>query len=553
MTSVSAGEIPSITLNWDAPTDTGDGGTTLSILRYVVEMAEDAEFSTGLVSKRQANDVFTYSTEADSLVLGTTYYARVRADNILTQREDDLQGDSTETLSKQAATLPGAPQSVNVSVSGALQFVLEWSEPLDKGLGLGVSFSLSSYAYVIYSAIDADKDAGDIHDGLQPSTTMTLLDGDLGFVAGDVYYMSVRADNEIGEGAWFSYILDCGDSTRVPHTTATCGITAVQSPSAPGGVTLGVTNNATLEIAFERPFNTGTGDDSYALVRYEVQLWSDPSEVVLTDLEEGTRNASFGGLFQGVYYQARVRAVSYAGNGTWSASATSIVLFVPTAPVDLALAWHNASSTEVSFSYSFSRPIDTGTGDSSWPLMTFNIDFAPNGQTNPVGETCLPVDQVINGSLTSGTADGLTKGCTYDVSISAANKAGSGPWSGIVSKLAVGHASRPTSVNVTATFSGQLDIEWVIPVDTGAYDADAGLLFNYRVDAALSEDFSSLVRSRSVSASENTVSLYFLDDGVRVYIRVAAESEAGLGISRTNLAHCELSWRYLANLSCQMT
>ena len=48
---------PDACLRWVAPTDTGDGGTTLTILNYNVKLAEDANFSVGLEEIRLAGDV----------------------------------------------------------------------------------------------------------------------------------------------------------------------------------------------------------------------------------------------------------------------------------------------------------------------------------------------------------------------------------------------------------------------------------------------------------------------------------------------------------------
>ena len=48
---------PDACLRWVAPTDTGDGGTTLPILNYNVKLAEDAAFSVGLEEIRLQGDV----------------------------------------------------------------------------------------------------------------------------------------------------------------------------------------------------------------------------------------------------------------------------------------------------------------------------------------------------------------------------------------------------------------------------------------------------------------------------------------------------------------
>ena len=56
------------------------------------------------------------------------------------------------------------------------------------------------------------------------------------------------------------------------------------------------------------------------------------------------------------------------------------------------------------------------------------------------------------------------------------------------------------------------------------------LIDSYKVEASLTADFAAILRTASLPASQTSASLYFFDEGITVFVRVAVVSEAGLGV-----------------------
>lgn len=95
-------------------------------------------------------------------------------------------------------------------------------------------------------------------------------------------------------------------------------VQAISLPAVPSDLALEASGNV-LKISWTRPADTGTGDDSYELTKYQIELTSEGSfsgTSLIDKVDADTSHDATGTLDE--TYHARIRAVNPAGNSEWS-------------------------------------------------------------------------------------------------------------------------------------------------------------------------------------------------------------------------------------------
>ena len=90
-------------------------------------------------------------------------------------------------------------------------------------------------------------------------------------------------------------------------------------PAVPSNLALEASGNV-LKISWTRPADTGTGDDTYELTKYQIEVTSEGSfsGTSLIDKLDADTSHDATGLTLDETYHARIRAVNPAGNSEWS-------------------------------------------------------------------------------------------------------------------------------------------------------------------------------------------------------------------------------------------
>ena len=132
----------------------------------------------------------------------------------------------------------------------------------------------------------------------------------------------------------------------------------------------------------------------------------------------------------GRYYRARGRAQNVIGYGQWSAWSTpTIVLVLPDSPRSISTAASGPVGMETDFRISWTRPSETGSGSSEWPLLSYEITLAAQNVTSIIGRVCNVKSDpfVTNGTSLAIVVPTLTSKCSYQIAVRARNSIGWGP------------------------------------------------------------------------------------------------------------------------------
>lgn len=132
----------------------------------------------------------------------------------------------------------------------------------------------------------------------------------------------------------------------------------------------------------------------------------------------------------GEMYRFRCKASNDLGSSNWSAwSWSSIALVVPSIPQSISIAADGPLGAEIDFRISYARPLETGSGDSAWPLLSYGISASRVYASNLLGGACKTMSDavIVNATTLSGRIKALTTRCTYRIHVRAKNVIGWGP------------------------------------------------------------------------------------------------------------------------------
>lgn len=251
-----AGSPGAYDLSWAAPSDTGQGNGSPSVVEVLTgyDVLQD-----GTLKASQAGTTYRLT----GLVLGQSYVISVRAKN------QAGQGLLLTSLTRKGVGYPSKPLFFTATVSavdGPLKIRLNWATPSDTGQGNGNSDTqLTGYKVLLASANEVKVGSAWTSDFATSTTplevacantaacsTTTVLT--FGAARAKPYVMRVYAQNPVGYGA-----------------LAEIWEQAVALPSAPLSLSALVTSPNQIKLSWMLPVDTGVGDQSRPLVSVYVQ------------------------------------------------------------------------------------------------------------------------------------------------------------------------------------------------------------------------------------------------------------------------------------------
>ncbi len=409
-----------------ATTVTNDGGSAITGVDYSLD-------DTNWISTGTTSSIFTIT----GLTNGTTQQVWVRADNAI--------GDGTPSAPASATpyTVPGAPISVQAT-NGAGSSVVSWHPPNWNGGSAVTQYTATAYT----------SSAGTTTAGTPCTTTSTLTCTVTGLTNDTTYYIGVVATNAAGSGV--------SSSPLVP-------VTPVALPGAPtiNSITPG---NTILAVNFTAGSAGGDPITSYQYSLDGGSTW--------TAASGSTSPIYISGLTNGTSYPVKLEAVSTAGAGAPSNSASATPYTTPNAP-DPTTITAVAQGTGVLVSWAapanngatISNQTVNGVNDSAYTVTAFN---------SLVGGT--QIGTCTSSGALSCTLNGLPGNAVYYISIQAGNAAGLSPRSsprvavslpGITSAALVGGDVNVAYTGAPTATGGTAPLVWSL--STGSLPAGLGL------------------------------------------------------------------------------
>ena len=288
-------------------------------------------------------------------------------------------------------------------------------------------------------------------------------------------------------------------------TSNPISITAA-APGAPTSVS-GTAGDTFVDLVWTAPGSNGGS----SITDYVVQYSSDSGSSWST-FADGTSSGTstrVTGLTNGTSYTFQVAAVNAVGTGSYSTASTAVKPGrVPDAPGIASVTPGNTQLVVV-----FDAPADDG----GKVIIDYDVQYSSDSGAN---WSNFP-DPVTTSTATSVTITGLTNGTTYVVRVRAANAAGEGPYSALVSGSPRTTPGAPTSVSGTAgeTF---VDVAWTAPSSDGGAS-----ITDYVVQVkAGSGSWSTFADGTSSGTSTRVTGL---TNGTSYTFQVAAVNAAGAG------------------------
>lgn len=307
-----------VTLDWDAPTNTGGGITTYE---YRVDPNNDGTW----------NDWESLDSSATAATLnlqnGRNYGIQVRAKNSA--------GSSTSSTKLTAmpvdssVTTPSVPRNLRATAEDG-QVRLSWDAP---STGTGIL----DYEYKYDTSDDGSWRSWRVTDSTSTSYTVTGLTNET------VYAFKVRARNAGGAGS------ESGKVTATP--------TDVTVPSAPRNLTVSGIDRTTVFLDWDAPVDDG--GSAITSYRYHIDTKNDGSWEELGTLNSTSTSVNLYRFTPGETYAFMISAVNSIGASATSNKAVITMqgITAPSAPQDLTAV---AGNTSVYLSWSY--PADDGGG-----------------------------------------------------------------------------------------------------------------------------------------------------------------------------------------------
>ena len=390
----------SATVSWTAPAN--DGGA--DITSYT---------ATSNPHSRTCTTTDTTSCTITGLTRGQAYTFTVTATNSA--------GTSAQSTASTEVTIsavaPDAPTSVQATVSGTSATV-SWTAPANDGGADITSYTATS---------DPDGDTCTTTDGTTTTCTIT------GLTRGQAYTFTVTATNNAGTSAQSS----ASTEVTIP----------ANAPGAPTSVTATVSGTSAT-VSWTAPANNGGSDiTSYTAT-------SNPHSRTCTTTDGTTTTCTITGLTRGQAYTFTVTATNSSGTSAQSTASASVTIpaVAPDAPTSVTATVSGTSAT-----VSWTAPANNGGADITRYTAT----------SDPGGETCTTTD----GTTTTCTITGLTRGQAYTFTVTATNNEGTSPASSPSASVTIPAVAPDAPTSVTATVSGtSATVSWTAPANDGGSD-----------------------------------------------------------------------------------
>ena len=476
ITSVTHGN-GSLTVNWNAPTDTGGANITGYTIEWKLSTAPSW---TGASSATDNASPYTIT----GLDNGSSYYVRVTARNFVGD------GPASTLMSGTPSTTPGAPDITGVT-PGDGSLMVAWNAPADTGganiTGYTIEWKLSTAPS--WTGADSAPDP----DNASPYTVTGLTNG-------NEYNVRVMAANMNGGGVWSS------EESATPRAP---------KPGAPTITSL-THGDRSLTVAWEPP----SGAD---ITSYKIK-WRAFGGAFGVGLQANrfARQATIPNLTNGILYEVQVIAGSDSGDSDPSDIMRGTPSTTPGAP-----AITGVTPGDGSLTVAWTAPTDTGgaaitgytiewklSSTPSWEGADSDVD---NASPYTIGRGTDPIMELNNGSQ-------------YDVRISASNISGGGAWASSMDHTPSGTPNAPAITGVTPG-DGSLMVAWTAPTETGGSP-----ITGYTIEWKLSST-PSWTGADSATPTASPYTIMGLDNGSEYDVRVSASNVNGGGAWVSSMDH----------------
>ena len=490
--SVTPGD-ETLAVAWSAPASDGGRDITSYDLRYIRSDAPskaDANWTVrdGIWTSGALRHILS------GLTNGVDYDVQLRAENAVGN------GSWSGAGAGKPLTTPSAP-TIDSVTPGDETLTVSWSAPADTGGSEVTGYDLRYIRSDAPSKADVNWTERDSvwSSGALQYTVSSLTNGVR-------YDLQIRAVNIAGDGRWSVTI------SAAPQTI----------PAAPTIASL-TPGDETLTIAWSAPTDTGGSTVQGYDARYIRSDAPDKSDDDWTERDgiwtSGALEYALSGLTNGVRYDVQLRAVTGAGNGPWSATASATPQTAPDAPtVNLINVGDGALAV------SWSAPSDTGGS----AVTSYDVRHIRSDAADKSDDSWTERDGIWTSGALEYTVDSLTNGVGYDVQVRAVNVAGEGPWSAAASATPQTVTDAP-AVNLITPGDGALAVSWSAPSDTGGSAITSYDVRYIRSDALDKADDSWTVRDSIWTSGALEYTLSGLTNGVGYDVQVRAVNDAGNG------------------------
>lgn len=390
--SSTGGTLTSLSLQW---------ASSFGATGYNLDVSGDPAFSTKLAGYNNLS-VSGTTQAVPGVSPATQYYFRVRAVN---------SGGASPYVSGTSVTTALPPVATNATATTGTSFTANWN----------TSATATSYLLDVASDIDFTNILTAYSNLAVAGNSQSVA----GLSNGSTYFYRVRAVNASGNSA---------NSNTITITTV---------PGIPGVVTF----SAVSATGFQASWTPVPGATSYQV---DVSGNAAFSNFAAGFHAAGVSSESIttSGLFPGIVYYVRLRAVN--ASGISGNSATYQQLLIPPAPSARA----SSGATAVAFTANWIQALGA---------TAYAIDVADNPGFNPT----LPGYTGLATTSTSISVTGLSPGQTYYYHVKASNSSGTSDWSSTISALTA--PQPPLAIDATASAT-VMDIHWLSVVSATQYE-----------------------------------------------------------------------------------
>ena len=452
---------------------TNTGGAPIS--GYAIQYSTESNFSSSSTVNLTGTST---SATITGLPNGTTYYVRVAAK---TAAGTSVYADAAAPASTLTAT--ASPSGVTIT-RGMGSLTANWTAPTSS------SATITGYTVLLSTNSSMSGAVSKTVTGAA-NTTATFT----GLISGTTYYMTVAATTNLGVTSYS------------PKTSA--------SPFHQFAAPTDYVVTATDDNGFVATWSPVVDVNVPTITSYQLQYSKDATfatGVTTVNLAADDTTYTATGLTAGSTYSVRVAAVSSFGASPNKSTTTVYASAHPAAVSSVAATAVDLTTANVSW---------TAGAANGMPITSYTVTATPS--------TGVSISYPVDRTQTGATASGLTPGVDYVFTVVATNSNGDSASASNAPFSTAAPADAPATPTVTVGSISSLATSWTAPATHGA--AIDGYKVQYSTDPA----FTSAVTTVNVSGTSYTIT--GLTAGTRYYVRVAADSVAGLSAYSTGASN----------------
>ena len=309
--------------SWSPPLDAGNGSSAYPLIRYELQFADDASFSSNIEIVHISRRALDHRAPFD---IGAVKFARIRAVN------DANASAWSSPRSADVLLLPSVPRNVTIANKN-MSILIQYTAPRETGLGPGRPSPLLSYEVLVNSTClsNSGERTIAIHD-----VTLRHISVQ-GLTKGCTYSFSVRAQNLAG---WSDFSAPLFESFLSLST-------------APTGFLVQPAAALELQMSWRVPADTGDGQDGNGalVLRYRVDVSSSPTfNDTLRQIETVNTTIKID-LLPRILLYCRVVALTRVGWG--DAAIAGVIPIIPTLSAAVVLLSSNVTGASTNVMISF--------------------------------------------------------------------------------------------------------------------------------------------------------------------------------------------------------